>query len=111
MEKGLCCGVFFSYFVLKALARQEEYDKLYELLTNDTPHGWKNMLDEGATAAFEAWGKEQKWNTSLCHPWASAPVLCAVEDLMGIRFEAGHIVRQTPHLPKGVTMDITGGLF
>ena len=40
-----------------------------------SPDGWCNMLAEGATTLYEAWGKEQKWNTSLCHPWAAAPIL------------------------------------
>jgi alpha-L-rhamnosidase len=43
------------------------------------------MVKEGATACFEAWGKEQKWNTSLCHPWASAPVLSIIEDIAGLK--------------------------
>jgi hypothetical protein len=33
------------------------------------------MSAEGATVTFEAWGKEQKWNTSLFHPWATAPLI------------------------------------
>ena len=61
---------------------QDEYDfgseTLYEVkcptcgevITID-----EEMLDEGATTCYEAWGKEQKWNTSLFHPWASAPAI------------------------------------
>ena len=30
---------------------------------------------EGATTTYEAWGKDQKWNTSLFHPWATAPLI------------------------------------
>ena len=33
------------------------------------------MLAEGGTATFEAWGKEQKENASLFHPWAVAPLI------------------------------------
>ena len=43
------------------------------------------MLSEGASTCFEAWGKEQKWNTSLCHPWASAPIILFIEDVIGLR--------------------------
>jgi translation initiation factor IF-1 len=43
------------------------------------------MVKEGATTCFEARGKEQKWNTSLCHPWASSPVIILIEDIMGIK--------------------------
>ena len=83
MEKGLCCGVQFSYFVLKALAKIEAYEEEFRLLTNESEHSWVNMVREGASTCFEAWGKEQKWNTSLCHPWASAPIIAIFEDLNG----------------------------
>lgn len=86
LSKGLCCGVQFSYFVLKALARLGAYEKEYRLLINQTEHSWANMLREGATTCFEAWGKDQKWNTSLCHPWASAPIIAMIEDLNGKDF-------------------------
>lgn len=73
-QKKLCCGVFVSYFVLYALLNMGETELAYELITNKTEHSWYHMIQEGATTAFEAWGKEQKWNTSLCHAWASAPI-------------------------------------
>lgn len=81
VSKGFSCGVFMSYFVMKALARAEKSAELFALLTNDGDHGWLNMLSEGATTCFESWGREQKWNTSLCHPWASAPISIILEDL------------------------------
>ncbi len=80
-EKGLSCGVYVSYFLLRALAGQGRYDDVYRLLTNESEHGWINMLREGATTCFEVWGKEQKFNTSLCHPWATAPIPIILEDL------------------------------
>ena len=83
MKKGLACGVQFSYFVLKALSKIGAYREELELIVNESEHSWVNMLREGATTCYEAWGKEQKWNTSLCHPWASAPVVAIVEDLDG----------------------------
>ena len=44
MKKGLCCGVWFSYFVLKALAKIKAYDEEFNLITNKTEHSWYNML-------------------------------------------------------------------
>lgn len=101
-KKGLCCGVMVSYYLLKALAREGRHEAVYRLLTNETEHGWVNMLREGATTAFEAWGKEQKWNTSLCHPWASAPVALLIEDIAGFCPDphAENGFRLAPHLPK-----------
>ncbi len=84
-EKGLCCGVFVSYFFLKGLAKAGYRDVMYRLLVNESEHGWINMLREGATTCFEAWGKEQKWNTSLCHPWASAPIPLLIEEIAGFK--------------------------
>ena len=72
-----------AYFLLKSLARLGKRRTLYRLLTRSDPYGWRNMLREGATACFEAWGKDQKWNTSLCHPWASGPVSLIIEELAG----------------------------
>ncbi len=82
MEKGFSCGVYMGYFVLKALTRNGKYTEAYKLIVNESEHGWVNMLREGATCCFEAWGKDQKANTSLCHPWGSAPVIVIAEDLV-----------------------------
>ena len=109
MDKGLCCGVWFSYFVLKALANMGAYDEEYRLIVNDSIHSWSNMIKEGATTCYEAWGREQKWNTSLCHPWACSPVVALVEDIMGIApdsFAKGALQAQ-PHMPEGLTLDVT----
>ncbi len=53
------------------------------------------MLEEGATTCMEVWGKEQKFNTSLCHPWASAPIPVLIEDIIGL----------TPSLPGWKEID------
>jgi hypothetical protein len=106
-DRGLNCGVFFSYFVLKALARYGRYDLVYQFIVNQSDHSWANMLREGATSCFEAWGKDQKFNTSLCHPWASSPMILIVEDLLGIHMERGEIKEISPHLPEGLGADIS----
>ena len=84
-EKGFCCGVYMAYFLLKGLAGAGEYGLMCDMLLSEGEHSWINMLREGATACWEAWGKDQKWNTSLCHPWASAPIIILVEDALGLR--------------------------
>ena len=81
-KKGLCCGVQFSYFVLKACANLGDRELEYRLVTNESEHSWFNMLREGATTTLEAWGKDEKNNCSFCHPWATAPIIAIVEDLM-----------------------------
>lgn len=83
LTPGRYCGVFPMYFALDALGRMGKYQTLYRLLTREDEHGWRNMLREGATSCFEAWGKGQKFNTSLCHPWASGPISLIIEHLAG----------------------------
>lgn len=82
MERGMCCGVYMAYFLLKALCRMGKYKEAYSLIVSEGEHSWYNMVREGATTCFEAWGKDQKWNTSLCHPWASAPITVLAEDII-----------------------------
>lgn len=66
-------GVYMAYFALAALVENGERDKAIELTLDK--NAWLNMIKEGATTTFEAWGKKQKWNTSLFHPWALAPLI------------------------------------
>lgn len=103
-RKRLSCGVYMSYFVLKALAACGETDLAYELITADDEHSWVNMVREGATTCFEAWGKEQKWNTSLCHGWASAPIPILIEEIIGLKpAEAGWAsVSFQPRIPQAM---------
>ncbi len=101
LKKGLSCGVMLSYFYLKALSGIGRQEDVYRMIVNESERGWVNMLREGATSCFEAWGKDQKWNTSLCHPWASAPIPLLIEDIAGLvpdpESEGG--IRFEPHIP------------
>lgn len=72
-KKLTSMGVYMSYFALSALKKKDEYEKAVTLATDEK--AWLNMIAQGGTSAFEAWGKEQKWNTSLFHPWAVAPLI------------------------------------
>lgn len=101
LTPGRVCGVLPMYFALRALGRLGKYDTLYRLLTRKDAYGWRNMLAEGATTCFEAWGKDQKWNTSLCHPWAGGAIPLIIEELAGLRPDpdAPEGFRFDPHLP------------
>ena len=72
-KKLTSMGVYMAYFALAALIKCGEIEKAERLATDDG--AWLNMLYEGATTTFEVWGKDQKWNTSLFHPWATAPLI------------------------------------
>ena len=84
-EKRLNCGVYISFFLLKALCKYGRHDLAMDLILSDDRFSWGTMLKQDATTCFEVWDKEFKWNTSLCHPWASAPIPVLVEDIMGIK--------------------------
>lgn len=104
LTPGRYCGVLPMYFALRGLGRLGRYDTLYRLLTREDDHGWRNMLAEGATACFEAWGKDQKWNTSLCHPWASGPIPLVIEELAGVKPDPAVPggFRFDPHIPDAI---------
>ena len=72
-KKLTCGGVYMAFFALYGLKMYGETELMEKLMTDDG--AWMNMLSEGATTCYEAWGKDQKWNTSLFHPWASAPAI------------------------------------
>ncbi|MEI8247362.1 MAG: family 78 glycoside hydrolase catalytic domain [Lentisphaerota bacterium] len=84
-QKRIKCGVYFSFFLLKGLCNYGEAEFAYELMTCDDVHSWQTMLKDGATTCMEAWGLEQKWNTSLCHPWASAPIYMTAAEVFGLK--------------------------
>ncbi|MBQ7032282.1 MAG: family 78 glycoside hydrolase catalytic domain [Clostridia bacterium] len=83
-KKGIACGVRFAYYLLKSLVRMGAHDEAFRLLMNEGECGWVNMLREGATATFEAWGKEQTGKSvSLCHAWGASPIMLLYDDFNG----------------------------
>ena len=96
-SKGMSCGDYMSYFLLKALCRLGRYGAAYRLITSQDENSWYNMVREGGTTCFEAWGRDKKWNTSLCHPWASAPVTVLIEDLLSVNPDGS---KGVPHIPE-----------
>ena len=83
-----------SYYVLKALCKMGRYEEALSLILSEDERSWLNMISEGATTCFEAWGKEQKHNTSLCHPWASSPIIILAEDILPNMPWVGTIIKK-----------------
>jgi len=98
VSRGLKCGVYMAFFFLKSLCALGRYEDAFRFVTSEEETSWYNMVREGGTCCFEAWGKDKKWNTSLCHPWASGPISVIIEDLIGLKPDGSY----TPHLPEGV---------
>lgn len=84
-EKRLNCGVYVASFVIEACFKNGANDLAYDLLTSTDQHSWSEMIRNGATACMEAWGPDQKWNTSWCHAWSSSPIYLITEYVMGLR--------------------------
>ena len=73
-EKRLaCCNIFGSFPLLALLKRWKEEELMKELILSD--EAMDRMLNEGATATMEAWGKDLKWNTALFHLTFSAMLI------------------------------------
>ncbi len=56
---------FGPFPILEYYAKAGNERMVLEMLTD--PGAWLNMIDEGATVTWEAWGKTKKWNTALLH--------------------------------------------
>jgi hypothetical protein len=103
-RKRLNCGVYFAYFVLKGLYASGHSQLAYDLITGRDEHSWHTMLKAGATTCMEAWGPDQKWNTSWCHPWSSAPISMIATELMGLTpaLPGWRRIRFGPQPPAGL---------
>ncbi len=65
--------LFTVWPVLFKLTANGETDAVHRILLHEGT--WSRMLREGATATFEGWGRECKWNTSLFHLTMSAAAI------------------------------------
>lgn len=83
-SKGLACSPYIASYVIEACFRAGAADLGYSLLTNDTEHGWKEMLRAGATTCTEVWNPSMKKNMSWCHPWSSSPIYLIAEYVFGL---------------------------
>ena len=85
LERRLSCGVYIASFVIAACYEAGEFELGYDLITSKDERSWHEMLKHGATTCMEAWGPDQKWNTSWCHPWSSSPIYLISERMVGLR--------------------------
>ena len=79
-EKRLSCSnLFITPLLFLWLKRKGEESLLFDLIKDKG--AWLNMLEEGATATFEAFSKDKKVNTSLFHTMFAFPVLFLTDAL------------------------------
>lgn len=73
-------SLFCTFIAFMGLMRYGREDVVKRMLADSG--AWLRMLDEGATATFEGWGRDSKWNTSLFHlTFSYAAVFLADVDL------------------------------
>ncbi|MCP4640028.1 MAG: family 78 glycoside hydrolase catalytic domain [bacterium] len=103
-EKRLSCGVYIAPFIIQACYQGGDPALAYDLITSKDEHSWHEMLKAGATTCMEAWGPEQKWNTSWCHPWSSGPIYLVAEHVFGLMPAAPgwSKVGFTPRVPESL---------
>ncbi len=106
VAKGMACGVYMSYFLMRGLCRLGYYEAVYDLITSTGENSWYNMIQDGATTCMEAWGKDKKDNTSFCHPWSSAPITVLIEDLLSVSYDGTIGELHLPTKAGGFTMKI-----
>ncbi len=70
--------LFTSFPLLFKFTREKDTEALKRLILHEGT--WQRMLKEGATATFEGWGKDCKWNTSLFHLTMSSAVIFMAEE-------------------------------
>ena len=83
-QQRLNCGVYIASYVIEACFENGAAALGYDLLTSHDEHSWAEMLKHGATTCMEAWGPDQKWNTSWCHAWSSSPIYLIAERVLGL---------------------------
>ena len=77
--------LFTSFPLLFRWAREGNLEATRKLILHENT--WQRMLREDATATFEGWGKDCKWNTSLFHMTMSAvAIFLSDADLKAIFF-------------------------
>jgi len=90
VAKGIVCGTYGSYFMLKALYEAHRGQAALDLMTATGLRSWRNMIRSGSTITMESFDNSLKSNLDWNHAWASAPASIIPMYLMGVQpLEAG----------------------
>jgi alpha-L-rhamnosidase len=104
-ERRLDCGIYGAPYFVEGCYRAREGELAYDLMiASKDERSWYQMVASGATATMEAWGPDQKWNTSWCHPAGATPVYLLITCMMGLQpAEPGWtVVRVDPQFPASL---------
>ncbi|OYN92695.1 alpha-L-rhamnosidase-related protein [Parenemella sanctibonifatiensis] len=70
-DGGVRGNIFAGMFFFETLFSYSQGVRALEFITDAAAVGPARQLAQGATTTWEAWDKDLKWNTSLCHPAGS----------------------------------------
>lgn len=102
---GMPCSVYGAQYLLEALFNAGDAETALDLLTDNGPRSWLNMINLGSTLTTEAWNFEDKPNMDWNHAWGAAPGNLIPRFVLGLRpLTAGfdHILIQ-PQLGSSLT--------
>lgn len=89
-SRGMACSVYGAQLLMDALYEAGAADYALQLLTDQGPRSWYNMIKVGSTVTLEAWDAKFKPNLDWNHAWGSAPANIIPRRLMGVMpLEAG----------------------
>ena len=89
-SRGMACSVYGAQILMDALYEAGAADYALQLLTDQGPRSWYNMIKVGSTVTLEAWDAKFKPNLDWNHAWGSAPANIIPRRLMGVMpLEAG----------------------
>jgi alpha-L-rhamnosidase len=97
-EPGLAqTGLFFRYYVHRALAKVGEGDRYLDLLSE-----WRDMLGRGLTTFAEIVDRPNSPSRSDCHAWSASPNIELFRTVLGVESSAPGFRRVSvrPHLGK-----------
>ncbi len=71
---GLNIGMGVTRNYLESFMSSGRVDLAFDVILSRGEHSWLNMIDNDATAVWESWTKEKKYEVSLCHPFGTSPL-------------------------------------
>jgi hypothetical protein len=93
---------FTLHFVLEALARMGEYERLLQVIRRT----WGMMIDRGATTCWETlpgYEPNGRWTRSHCHAWSAAPTYFLSTLQLGVTsLEPGFTRARIAPIPAGL---------
>lgn len=67
-------GMGLTNSLIEIFIKNDRIKEAFDIILSTGHHSWINMIKDGATTVYEAWNRDEKWNTSLCHPFGTGPL-------------------------------------